>query len=98
MPSSRSLLEVNGETILPSIVGVKEPFHVAVARDETDPQFRSYRAYMEMMYSGLLTKEQVESIVRYRSKHHDTLLGMPTVYGYKTGILAGFWRMEAGTG
>jgi len=95
---SRSLLKVNGETILPSIAGVTEPFHVAVPRDETDPQFRSYRAYMEMMYSGILTKEQVESIVRYRSKHHDTLLGVPTVYGYKTGILAGFLAYGSGYG
>ena len=40
---SRSLLHDDGETILPSIAGVKEPFHVVVPRDNTDPQYRSYR-------------------------------------------------------
>jgi len=87
---SRSILTVNGEKILPSIAGVKEPFHVVVPRDETDPQYRSYRAYMEMMYSGSLTADQAKLIVDYRASHHDILLGMPTAYGYNTGELAGF--------
>ena len=87
---SRSLLHDGSETILPSIAGVKEPFHVVVPRDPTDPQFRSYRAYIEMMYSGLLTKEQTEQIVTYRRRHHDIILGIPTAYGYKTGAVAGF--------
>ena len=95
---SRSLLTIDGETILPSIAGVKEPFHVAVPRDETDPQFRSYRAYMEMMYSGSLTTEQVRMIVAYRSNHHDVILGHPTAYGYKTGELAGFLSYGYGYG
>lgn len=86
----KSLLTVDGETVLPSIAGVREPFHVAVPRDEADPQFRSYRAYMEMMYSGILTREQVKWIVDYRANHHDTLLGVPTAYGYNTGVLAVF--------
>lgn len=94
----RSLLKVDGETILPSIAGVKEPFHVVVARDETDPQFRSYRAYMEMMYSGSLTREQVKMIVNYRSTHHDTILGVPTAYGYSTGEIAGFLTYGHGYG
>jgi hypothetical protein len=75
---------------LPAIAGVKEPFHVAVARDALDPQFRSYRAFMEMLYSGLLTEEQVKTIVNYRGAHHDIILGVPTAYGYSTGELAGF--------
>ena len=87
---SRSLLRDGSETILPSIAGVKEPFHVVVPRDPTDPQFRSYRAYMEMMYSGLMTKKEVEQIVNYRRTHHDIILGIPTAYGYKTGAVAGF--------
>jgi hypothetical protein len=95
---SRSLLKVDGETILPSIAGVKEPFHVAVSRDETDPQFRSYRAYMEMMYSGSLTKDQVRMIVEYRSNHHDVILGVPAAYGYKHGELAGFLSYGYGYG
>ena len=95
---SRSLLTIDGETILPSIAGVKEPFHVVVPRDETDPQFRSYRAYMEMMYSGSLTKEQVRMIVAYRSNHHDVILGLPTAYGHNTGELAGFLSYGHGYG
>ena len=95
---SRSILTIDGERILPSIAGVKEPFHIAVPRDETDPQFRSYRAYMEMMYSGSLTKAQVQMIVDYRSHHHDVILGMPTAYGYKTGELAGFLSYGYGYG
>jgi len=95
---SRSLLTEGSETILPSIAGVKEPFHVVVPRDPTDPQFRSYRAYMEMMYSGVLSQEQVERIVRYRWKHHDTILGVPTAYGYKTGAMATFLSYGHGYG
>ena len=59
---SRSLLQVSGETILPSIAGVTEPFHVAVARDETDPQFRSYRAYMG---SALLAEAHRQALLRH---------------------------------
>ena len=86
----RSLLKVNGETIIPSIAGVRQPFHVAVAADPLDPQYRSYRAYMEMLYSGILDKEEVSTIVRYRASHYDTILGIPTAYGYRTSELAGF--------
>jgi len=87
-----------GENILPAIAGVKEPFHVAVSKDKSDPQFRSYRAYMEMMYSGNLTEDQVKMIVSYRSHHHDVILGMPTAYGFNTGILAGFLSYGYGYG
>jgi len=86
----RSLLQVEGSACLPSIAGVKEPFDVALARDPLDPQYRSYRAYMEMLFSGDLTKEQVETIVNYRAAHQDTILGIPTAYGYQTHELAGF--------
>jgi len=95
---SRSLLHDGSETILPSIAGVKDPFHVVVPRDPTDPQFRSYRAYIEMMYSGLMTKEEVEDIVNYRRTHHDIILGIPTAYGYKTGAVAGFLSYGHGYG
>jgi hypothetical protein len=95
---SRSILQSDGQPVLPSIAGVKEPFHVVVPRDETDPQFRSYRAYMEMLHSGLLTKEQVKMVVDYRTNHHDMILGVPTAYGYKTGELAGFLSYGHGFG
>lgn len=94
----RSLLHWNGENILPAIAGVKEPFHVAVARDKLDPQFRSYRAYMEMMYSGILNTDEVKMIVDYRTRHHDVILGMPAAYGLNTGILAGFLSYGHGYG
>ena len=95
---SKSLLKIDGETILPSIAGAKEPFHLVVPRDPSDPQFRSYRAYMEMLHSGILTKEQVESVVHYRGRHHDIILGVPTAYGFKTGAMAGFLAYGHGYG
>ncbi|HVX67699.1 MAG TPA: hypothetical protein VHA11_13890 [Bryobacteraceae bacterium] len=95
---SRSMLDYDGEKILPSIAGVKEPFHIVVPRDTTDPQYRSYRAYMEMLHSGSLTKEQVRTIVNYRASHHDTILGVPTAYGHQTGEMAGFLSYGHGYG
>jgi hypothetical protein len=95
---SRSMLNYEGEKILPSIAGVKEPFHIVVPRDVSDPQFRSYRAYMEMMHSGSLTKEQVRTIVDYRGSHHDIILGVPLAYGHKTGEMAGFLSYGHGYG
>ena len=87
---ARSILKDTDPVCLPAIAGVKEPFAVAVARDPLDPQFRSYRAYMEMLFSGNLTREQVEMIVNYRAAHKDTILGVPTAYGYSTYELVGF--------
>jgi hypothetical protein len=75
---------------VPAIAGVSEPFHVAVARDKLDPQFRSYRAYAEMLYSGNLKREQAEMIFNYRAAHHDIILGIPTVYGLATHEWGGF--------
>jgi hypothetical protein len=75
---------------LPAIAGVEEPFDVACLRDPSDPQFRSYRAFMELLHSGVLTKDQVKTIVAYRGAHHDIILGVPTAYGYNTHELAGF--------
>ena len=59
---------------LPAVAGVKQPFHVAVAQDPLDPQFRSYRAFNEMMHSGLLSAEQVRTIVVYRAAHYGASL------------------------
>jgi hypothetical protein len=94
----RSLLEVQGSACLPAIAGVKEPFDVALTHDPLDPQYRSYRAYMEMLFSGDLTREQVETIVNYRAAHQDTILGIPTAYGYATHELNGFISYGHGYG
>ena len=95
---ARSLLTNTAPPCLPAIAGVTEPFHVAVARDKLDPQFRSYRAWMEMLYSGNLTREQVETVVNYRAAHHDIILGIPTVYGLNTHELGGFLSYGHGYG
>lgn len=95
---SRSLLHQDGETILPAIAGVSEPFHIVVPRDGSDPQFRSYRAYMEMLHSGNLTSEEVRWVQDYRARHHDRILGLPTAYGYATGELACFLSYGIGYG
>jgi hypothetical protein len=87
---ARSILTNAHPVCLPAIAGVKDPFDVACQRDGLDPQFRSYRAYMETLYSGNLTGEQVKLVVNYRASHRDTILGIPTAYGYNTHELAGF--------
>jgi hypothetical protein len=87
---TRSVLVVDGQKVLPSIAGVRDPFHIAIPRDPSDPQYRSYRAYMEMLYSGSLSAENSKLIFDYLSTHHNFILGMPTAYGYNTGDLAGF--------
>ncbi|MEQ1769253.1 MAG: hypothetical protein ABL879_05380 [Devosia sp.] len=75
---------------LPSIAGVKEPPHVVVKADKLDPQFRGYRSFMEMLMAGNLTAEQVRTVVDYRAAQRDTILGLPTAYGYNTHEPAGF--------
>jgi len=62
----RSILRGPDGPCLPAIAGAREPFHIAVARDRLDPQFRSYRANMEMLFSGCLDRKQAGLIVRYR--------------------------------
>ncbi|ESQ88745.1 hypothetical protein ABAC460_14945 [Asticcacaulis sp. AC460] len=95
---SRSMLTVDGETILPTIAGAKEPFHVVLQRDRSDPQWRSYRSWMEMLYSGFLWEEEINRIIDYRGRHHDIVLGMPMAYGYRTGEMAGFLSYGHGYG
>jgi len=94
----RSTLKVGDETIIPSIAGMKEPFHIAVAKDHSDPQYRGYRTYMEMLHSGILTPEQAASIIDYRQRHHDVILGVPMAYGLATGEMAGFLSYGHGFG
>jgi hypothetical protein len=86
----RSLLTDTTPVCLPAIAGVAEPPHIAVARDKLDPQHRGYRSYMEMLFSGVLTREQVRTVVDYRAGRRDTILGMPTAYGYNSHEPAGF--------
>ena len=82
---SRSILKDTQPTCLPAIAGAKEPFYVALTRDPLDPQVRSYRAFMEMLYSGNLTKEQVEMVVNCRTAHGEMILGIPAAFGYDHG-------------
>ena len=95
---SRSILKDSEPVYLPSIAGVKEPFHVAAKRDKLDPQYRSYRPFMEMLFSGNLNREQVATIVKYRAAHRDTILGIPTAYGYNSHEIAGFLTYGHGYG
>lgn len=95
---ARSLLTNTAPPCLPAIAGVTEPFHAAVARDKLDPQFRSYRAWMEMLYSGNLTRDQVQMVINYRAAHHDIILGIPTVYGHNTREWGGFLSYGHGYG
>src|ERR1041385_5945227 len=94
----RSLLAEPSPPCPPASAGAKEPFHVAVARDPLDPRFRSYRAWMEMLYSGDLRREDVLAIVRYRTARRDTLLGIPTAYGYGSREMAPFLPYGHGFG
>jgi hypothetical protein len=93
-----STLTVDSESSFPTIAGAREPFHVVLQRDKSDPQWRSYRSWMEMLHSGNLAPDQVANIVDYRARHHDTVLGLPMAYGYKTGESAGFLSYGHGYG
>jgi hypothetical protein len=95
---ARSILTNTQPPCLPAIAGVNEPFDAAFKRDPLDPQFRSYRAYMEMLYSGNLTRSQAEMVYQYRAAHHDVVLGIPTAYGYNIHEWAGFLSYGHGYG
>ena len=94
----RSILQVQGKPMLPAIAGVREPFDVAIAKDGADPQFRSYRAYSEMMFSGILSPESTRLITDYRASHRDLVLGLPTVYGPGSFELGSFLAYSHGYG
>jgi len=94
----RSELRLDGESIIPAIAGVKEPEHIVVPRDNSDPQYRGYRAYSELMHSGMLTAEQIGRIADYRNDHYDVLLRVPTAYAYNTKEMAGFLAYGHGYG
>lgn len=83
---ARSIMRDEQPPHLPVIAGASEPFHVAVARDGAKhPQFRAYRANMELLFSGVLDSETAGIIVDYREAHRDFVLGMPCAYGYTYG-------------
>lgn len=86
----RSVMSDQDPPALPGIAGDMELFTEALKRDPLHPLFRSYRTYMEMLFSGNLKREQVEMVVNYRAAHRDTILGVPTAYGYATHEMAGF--------
>jgi len=94
----RSTLTVDGETILPTISGAREPFHIVLRHDKADPQWRSYRSWMEMLHSGLLGDERIHQIADYRERHHDIILGVPMAYGYRSYEMAGFLSYGHGYG
>ena len=85
-----SVMREENPPFLPGIAGDRELFTEALKRDPLHPLFRSYRTYMEMLFSGNLKREQVEMIVNFRAAHRDTILGVPTAYGYATHEMAGF--------
>jgi hypothetical protein len=95
---SRSILWDQNPPYLPAIAGVKVPFHIATVQDKLDPLHRSYRAYMEMLHSGTLTRDQVAMILNYRAAHHDIILGIPVAYGHNTHELVGFLSYGHGFG
>jgi hypothetical protein len=86
---ARSMLPTQPPS-LPVVAGAKVPFDAAIARDVHDPQFRAYRANMELLYSGCLTEDEVKTIVMYRAARRDVLLGVPAAYRYQSGEMAGF--------
>jgi len=94
----RSILQVQGKPMLPAIAGVREPFDVAIAKDRADPQFRSYRAYSEMLFSGILSADNTRMITDYRASHRDLVLGLPTVYGPGSFELGSFLAYSHGYG
>ncbi|HEY4301233.1 MAG TPA: hypothetical protein VGM73_10190 [Candidatus Didemnitutus sp.] len=87
---ARSRIATTDPVCLPAIAGARVPFHLAVAKDPLDPLHRGYRSYMEMLYSGLLDRNQVGEIMHYRAAHRDSILGLPTAYGFNTHEVAGF--------
>lgn len=94
----RSILRAQGKPMLPAIAGVREPFDVAIAKDRADPQFRSYRAYSEMLWSGILSPEHTRMILDYRASHRDLVFGLPTVYGPGSFELGSFLAYGHGYG
>lgn len=75
---------------IPAIAGAGEPLDPNSPPDAQDPSFRAYRAYSELLFSGVLDRRHVETILKYREARRDILLGVPAVYGYNSGEMGGF--------
>jgi hypothetical protein len=75
---SRSLVKQTTPVCIPAIAGGL-PFDEALAKDRLAPEMYSDRSYVEMLFSGILTREQVRMILDYRSTHNDMILGMPSI-------------------
>lgn len=83
---------------LPAIAGTGQPYHVAVKNDPLDPQFRGYRCFMEMFFSGCISREHIQMVHNYRSHYQDMVAGVPTAYGINTMEIAGFLAYGYGFG
>jgi hypothetical protein len=75
---ARSLVKQTAPVCIPAIAG-GQPFDEALAGDRLAPEMYSDRSYVEMLFSGNLTREQVRMIQDYRSTHNDMILGMPSI-------------------
>src|SRR5262245_1244771 len=51
-----------------------------------------------MLFSGVLSAQDANTIVDERTRHHDVLLGVPTAYGYASNEMAGFLSYGHGYG
>ncbi len=94
----RSMLLDTEPPCIPAVAGAKEGFDTASKRDPSDPQFRAYRTYMELLHSGVLSRDQVSKILNYREAHRDILLGVPAAYGFNSGEMGGFLAYGHGYG
>jgi hypothetical protein len=89
---NQSLIDRGNQKVAES-AALRKDLSAAIERStfrDLQPQFRSYRAFMVMLHSSVLTNKQVKTIVAYRAAHHDTILGVPIAYGYNSRELAGF--------
>ena len=78
---------------LPGLAGAKEPYNKMKPekyRPNSWVAGEISRSYNEMMHSGCLTREMVETIVRYQSKFGGRWLGLPG----KKGSMDGFTSYE----
>ncbi len=74
---------------LPGVAGAKTPY------DKSQGLYINGRSYCELLHSGALSRDMVETIIRYQSKHRGIRLGIPgsgrmlgfLVYGYAYGLL-----------
>lgn len=81
----KSINEDTSPPCIPAIAGGM-PFDEVLEKDKTAPEKYSDRSYVEMLFSGILSKDQVKTIIDYRSTHNDMVLGIPTInsrYGNK---------------